>query len=69
MFGRGKDGSGFGKFLRKREMEGPVHWIQKYKDAKDLQQGLCVLVLAAGGGTRMNSDLPQVHLLVCETEI
>lgn len=61
MFGKGKDGSGLGKFLRKKEMGGVVHWVQKYKDAKDLQQGLCIVVLAAGSGTRMNSDLPQVN--------
>ncbi len=45
--------------MRKKDM-GVPGWIQKYKDAKDLNQGLCVLILAAGSGHRMNSDLPLV---------
>lgn len=67
MFGKGKEGSsGLGKFMRKKDA-GVATWIQKYKDAKDLNQGLCVLVLAAGSGKRMNSDLPLVgpSLLCC----
>lgn len=60
MFGKRKEGSGVGKFMRKTK-ESPVEsWVQKYKDAKNLNQGLCVLVLAAGSGQRMNSDLPLV---------
>lgn len=60
MFGKSKEGSGLGKFMRKPKESPRETWVQKYKDAKNLNQGLCVLVLAAGSGQRMNSDLPLV---------
>lgn len=60
MFGKSKEGSGLGKFMRKTKESPRETWVQKYKDAKNLNQGLCVLVLAAGSGQRMNSDLPLV---------
>ena len=56
VFGKGKDGQS----IFSRKTEGQNAWLQQYNSKLDVSSRPHVIILAAGDGSHMNSELPQV---------